>query len=342
MNNGVSNINNNDNVNDSVTDTMNNGVSNINNNGVINERSGNINDNSVSKTNNTTASNYGKIKSTAILSELAKIAEESVRREMIKTPLNIQSEGNMKSTPLNTKKSIENDGKQEIRELFVSPDTNSIDRNDDNGKDTTNTTIIDSISSLPSLPATVSNNNTTKTVSDIDTSPVIDKSHVDGMINDTSNNEFNSDEQDDEKKIKQEEFDNVRSALNKSQVLPVASKLTHDMMNEISKTAINAVMNFMVKNNETNDSPKKIVINDNTSNNEFNSDERKIQLEIDNIRNTRNKTSVYPVEPLEPLHDASITLYDVNYNDTKNNRMIENTLFTINEKDPKNFIVEYL
>jgi hypothetical protein len=327
MNNGVSNINNNDNVNDSVTDTMNNGVSNINNNGVINERSGNINDNSVSKTNNTTASNYGKIKSTAILSELAKIAEESVRREMIKIPLNIQSEGNMKSTPLNTKKSIENDGKQEIRELFVSPDTNSIDRNDDNGKDTTNTTIVDSISSLPSLPATVSNNNTTKTVSDIDTSPVIDKSHVDGMINDTSNNEFNSDEQDDEKKIKQEEFDNVRSALNKPQVLPVASKLTHDMMKEISKTAINAFMNFIETNNKMIESPDDSV--------------RQHRMNTTPGQNRGDKP-VASNEIKEPLHDASITLYDINYNDTKNNRMIENTLFTINEKDPKNFIVEYL
>ena len=326
-------------------------ASNNNKNGFLNESVPKTNDDNIDNYNGIetvssiiddgNASNYdidsvstnvamNKIKNTAILSELAKIAEESVRKEMGKIPLNAQNEAAMKSTPINTKQSIENGMKHGIRELFVSPDTNNIDKNNDNGKDPTNTTIIDSnISSLPPLPATISNNNTTTYVPDIST--VIDKSRVDDMMNEppkkmmindtTSNNEFNSDEQDN-KKIWEQEINNVHKARKKQHVMPDAYKPSHDMISEISKTAINAVMKIF-KNNESN---------------------KKINEENERINANRIRGFVFPEQTLHNASneqtslstDATITLYDVTHNGIKNN-LIEKTYLEVDPQDISKF-----
>ena len=318
-------------LNEGVPKTNDDDIGNYNGIGTVSS----IGDDGIAGNNDTdtvsTDKSISKIKNAAILSELAKVAEESIKREMIKSHLNAQNEAAMKSTPINTKQFIENGMKHGIRELFVSPDTSNIDKNNDNGKDPTNTTKIDSnISSLPPLPATISNNNTTTYVPDIST--VIDKSHVDDMMNEppkkmmindtTSNNEFNSDEQDNNKK-REQEIDNVRKARNKSHVMPDASnKSSHDMMSEISKTAINAVMKI-VKNNESN---------------------KKINEENERINANRIRGFVFPEQTLHNASneqtslstDATITLYDVTHNGIKNN-LIEKTYLEVDPQDISKF-----
>jgi spore germination protein GerM len=132
------------------------------------------------------------------------------------------------------------------------------------------------------------------------------------------------------------------------------------MMNEISKTAINAVMNLIVKNNETNDTPKQ------------DTSKSKVDTELNDVRNKRNKPHVLPVasndtdkqdtskskvdNELNEVHDdiqnkpqvlpvasteydASITVEDLSYNDDKKDDKIETTYLEVDPKDTSKFII---
>jgi hypothetical protein len=329
VNEGVSKTNNDDIVNEGVSktnndDIVNEGVSKTNNINGVNESSEYINNYAIESNYDTTTDSAKIIKNTPILIEIARIAEESVKREMIKMPL---YDVKMKSIPQKPKKDIRDDDiKQGIRELFVSPDTNSIVRNNDNGKDITNKKIIDSNTlSLPPLPTPVH-----------DLSSVIDKSRVD------------------------------------------------DMMNEISKTAINAVMNKMgIKNNVDYTTRNDNTQDEETRQNMLNAQpgqkrgEKPIQdvsIEIEEPYNTQDEetrqhmlnaqpgqkrgekpiqdVSIEIEEPIQDVsietdedasietdEDASITIKDLSYSNDEKNDTTETTYLKVDPKDTGKFII---
>jgi hypothetical protein len=329
VNEGVSKTNNDDIVNEGVSktnndDIVNEGVSKTNNINGVNESSEYINNYAIESNYDTTTDSAKIIKNTPILIEIARIAEESVKREMIKMPL---YDVKMKSIPQKPKKDIRDDDiKQGIRELFVSPDTNSIVRNNDNGKDITNKKIFDSNTlSLPPLPTSVH-----------DLSSVIDKSRVD------------------------------------------------DMMNEISKTAINAVMNKMgIKNNVDYTTRNDNTQDEETRQNMLNAQpgqkrgEKPIQdvsIEIEEPYNTQDEetrqhmlnaqpgqkrgekpiqdVSIEIEEPIQDVsietdedasietdEDASITIKDLSYSNDEKNDTTETTYLKVDPKDTGKFII---
>jgi hypothetical protein len=329
VNEGVSKTNNDDIVNEGVSktnndDIVNEGVSKTNNINGVNESSEYINNYAIESNYDTTTDSAKIIKNTPILIEIARIAEESVKREMIKMPL---YDVKMKSIPQKPKKDIRDDDiKQGIRELFVSPDTNSIVRNNDNGKDITNKKIFDSNTlSLPPLPTPVH-----------DLSSVIDKSRVD------------------------------------------------DMMNEISKTAINAVMNKMgIKNNVDYTTRNDNTQDEETRQNMLNAQpgqkrgEKPIQdvsIEIEEPYNTQDEetrqhmlnaqpgqkrgekpiqdVSIEIEEPIQDVsietdedasietdEDASITIKDLSYSNDEKNDTTETTYLKVDPKDTGKFII---
>ena len=296
----ASNINNDDGI--SASNIMDDGLSttsNINKDGL--SITSNINKDGLSTTSNinkdglSTTSNINKDGLSAAsnndgsASELAKSAEESVRKVIEKMPSSIGNDLNETGSLLESKQDIRNRKKQGKSELFVSPDTNSQVSNNDKGIDTTNTTKFDSnMSSLPPLQVTKSNDN--KNTDENLVTSVIGKSDIDNNLN------------------------------------------------EIMESAVNAIRNFLVNNNDT---PKQTMINDIT-NNEFDSgnkiplgDDKKIDK--DKINSDRNKAFVYPVE--KTLPDASITLYDVNHNDPNIKNMIKKTNLRIDPNDTSKFII---
>ncbi len=327
--------NNNGIVNEPTTKTNNNNNNNNNNNGIVNESTTKTYDNGNGIVNEPTTKSNNNNNNNGIVDEgVSKTYDNGSVNEPTTKSNNDNNNGivNEPTTKTDNNNGIVNDGVSKTNNNGI---VNESVRNNDNGKDTTNKTIIDSnISSLTPLPATVSDNNTTMH----DTSSDIDKTRADDMMietieitkkmmkNDTSNNEFNSEEQDNGKKT--QEINNVRNARNKSQVLPIASKPLLEMMNEISKTAINVVTKFIVKNNETNDPTKQ----DTT--------DRRVDTELNKVRVNRSKHPVLPVasNKTEPLHDASITLYDVNYNG-KENDIITKTLLKISPDGASKFII---
>ena len=286
VNEGVSKTNSNDNivnesktsndniVNESKTNNdniVNEGVSKTNNDNIVNESSEYIDNYDIESNYDTTTDSAKIIKNTPILIEIARIAEESVKSEMIK------------SIPQMPKKEIrDDDTKQGIRELFVSPDTNSIVRNNDNGKYITNKKIIDSNTSLlPPLPTPVP-----------DLSSVIDKSRVD------------------------------------------------DMMNEISKTAINAVMNVMgIKNNVD-----YTTRNDNTQDEETRQHMLNAQPGQKRGEKPIQDVSIEIEEPIQDVsietdEDAYITIKDLSYSNDEKNDTTETTYLKVDPKDTGKFII---
>ena len=276
VNEGVSKTNSNDIVNEGVSKTsndniVNEGVSKTNNINGVNESSEYINNYDIESNYDTTTDSAKIIKNTPILIEIARIAEESVKSEMIK------------SIPQMPKKDIrDDDTKQGIRELFVSPDTNSIVRNNDNGKYITNKKIIDSNTSLlPPLPTPVP-----------DLSSVIDKSRVD------------------------------------------------DMMNEISKTAINAVMNVMgIKNNVD-----YTTRNDNTQDEETRQHMLNAQPGQKRGEKPIQDVSIEIEEPIQDVsietdEDAYITIKDLSYSNDEKNDTTETTYLKVDPKDTGKFII---
>ena len=274
----ASNINNDDGI--SASNIMDDGLSttsNINKDGL--STTSNINKDGLSAASNNDGS----------ASELAKSAEESVRKVIEKMPSSIRNDLNETGSLLESKQDIRNRKKQGKSELFVSPDTNSQVSNNDKGIDTTNTTKFDSnMSSLPPLQVTKSNDN--KNTDENLVTSVIGKSDIDNNLN------------------------------------------------EIMESAVNAIRNFLVNNNDT---PKQTMINDIT-NNEFDSDYKiplgdDKKIDEDKINSDRNKAFVYPVE--KTLPDASITLYDVNHNDPNIKNMIKKTNLRIDPNDTSKFII---
>ena len=134
----------------------------------------------------------------------------------------------------------------------------------------------------------------------------------------------------------------VTSVIDKSQV--------DNTLNEISKSAVETIRNFIGTNNDMFDVTTKRIINDASYNetesigikHSFDSKETdKVKSEIDKIRDIRKKGSTLPGAYTKyPSHDASITLYDVNYNDNKIiTNMIERTNLKIDPNNTSKFII---
>ena len=309
VNEPVSNTNNaNENVNESVSNTdvnINETAPNTNNDAIndyddyynsTNETVSNTNnkftsnDTNVNKTISSSTNvlrNSAIIENTAILTELAKIAEKSVRNIIIKMPFNIRNGMNETSSLQKSKQDIIKIDNKQV----------PTDRNNDKVIDTIDTT--SNMSSLPQLQATIKTNTTEQT--DKLVSSLIDKSPTDNDLK------------------------------------------------EISKTAVDKIINFIGTNNDMIDATTN-GINDpsydkfereRSSVDDKNSSEESVkeQSEMGKVHDARSKLQTLPVyEFEEPSHDASITIYDVNNDDTKN-EMTEKTYLSIDTDNTDKFVM---